>query len=250
MCFLFLENNFYCFLSKKHFKLKQNFTKLNFLFLYYPTRNLQYSPFPDLEYEFHNVEKISDWFEYIRIGQWRGYHGEWGWFDYKCMHFTECDDFEKKPRKDNSKNDALGKVVKRIDYVNIYVNNISDGFKKIFYKLPFKRIFLSEIIFNFFKLKNSLNSLILISSDLLVNFKINFSEVSTNKYINISNNFLKRSDYLFFFMRKNKIFNKGRYSRNRQTYRTGFYWCLWINIFVIYGLHYLCYRFTFTFGYL
>ncbi len=25
------------------------------------------------------------------------------------------------------------------------------------------------------------------------------------------------------FLRKNKVFNKGRYSRNRQTYRTGVY---------------------------
>jgi hypothetical protein len=30
---------------------------------------------------------------------------------------------------------------------------------------------------------------------------------------------------LFFFLRKSKLFNKGRYSRNRQTYRTGAYWC-------------------------
>jgi hypothetical protein len=29
-----------------------------------------------------------------------------------------------------------------------------------------------------------------------------------------------------FFLRKVKIFNKGRYSRNRQNYRTGVYLCL------------------------
>jgi len=73
-----------------------------------------------------------------------------------------------------------------------------------------------------------------------------FSESSTNKYVNLS----KLDNFIFFFLRKNKIFNKGRYSRNRQTYRTGFYWCLWLNIFVVYGLHFVFYRFIFTFGYL
>lgn len=35
--------------------------------------------------------------------------------------------------------------------------------------------------------------------------------------------FLKTKNLLNFFIRKNKIFNKGRYSRNRQLYRTGVY---------------------------
>jgi hypothetical protein len=47
-----------------------------------------------------------------------------------------------------------------------------------------------------------------------------------------------------------KIFNKSRYSRNRQLYRTGVYWCLWVNIIVVYGLYFFFYRFTFNFGYL
>jgi len=43
---------------------------------------------------------------------------------------------------------------------------------------------------------------------------------------------IKNYDLLFLqkirllFIRKSKIFNKGRFSRNRQLYRTGFYWCL------------------------
>ena len=52
------------------------------------------------------------------------------------------------------------------------------------------------------------------------------------------------------FLRKSKIFNKSRYSRNRQYYRTGVYWCLWLNIIATFSLYYLFYRFTFKFSYL
>lgn len=61
---------------------------------------------------------------------------------------------------------------------------------------------------------------------------------------------LKRfKKYRILFLRKNKIFNKGRYSRNRQLYRTGVYWCLWVNIIFVFGLYLYFYRFTFNFGY-
>jgi len=53
----------------------------------------------------------------------------------------------------------------------------------------------------------------------------------------------------FFFLRKTKIFNKGRYSRNRQLYKTGVYLCLYINIIVVYAVYFLYYRFIFNFGY-
>lgn len=39
-----------------------------------------------------------------------------------------------------------------------------------------------------------------------------------------------------FFLRKNKSFNKGRYSRNRQVYRTGVYMCFYINVIALYLL--------------
>jgi hypothetical protein len=55
---------------------------------------------------------------------------------------------------------------------------------------------------------------------------------------------------LIFFLRKNKIFNKGRYSRNRQIYRTGVYMCLWINIIFVYFYIFAFYRFTFNFGFM
>jgi hypothetical protein len=57
---------------------------------------------------------------------------------------------------------------------------------------------------------------------LSVNNNIQFSDSSMNKYITYSN----LNKFNFFFLRKNRIFNKSRYSRNRQLYRTGFYWCL------------------------
>jgi hypothetical protein len=52
------------------------------------------------------------------------------------------------------------------------------------------------------------------------------------------------------FLRAAKHFNKGRYSRNRQLYRTGVYWCIWLNVVLVYGLHFYFYRVVFAFGYL
>lgn len=58
-----------------------------------------------------------------------------------------------------------------------------------------------------------------LSAKLKEMFPVKFNESSINKFINLR----KLDYYLFLFLRKGKIFNKGRYSRNRQTYRTGFY---------------------------
>ncbi len=51
------------------------------------------------------------------------------------------------------------------------------------------------------------------------------------------------------FIRKFKIFNKGRYSRTRQLYRTGVYWCLFLNVLLVVALYFWFYRFTMNFGY-
>jgi hypothetical protein len=75
---------------------------------------------------------------------------------------------------------------------------------------------------------------------------IRFSESSVSKYITLDS----IQKYKLYYIRKNRIFNKGRYSRNRQLYRTGVYWCLWLNIMVVYGLYFFFYRFMFNFGYL
>lgn len=67
------------------------------------------------------------------------------------------------------------------------------------------------------------------------------------------NNFLKsltsQNDYSNMTIRKTKSFNKSRYSRNRQYYRTGVYWCLWLNIILVFALYYAFYRYTLKFGY-
>ena len=100
---------------------------------------------------------------------------------------------------------------------------------------PKKKLNLKEIhSFRFFpkKIKN-LFSIIFKSSNLLKLFN-----TFSLKKLNIN------------FLRKKKIFNKGRYSRNRQYYRTGVYWCLYINIIAVLGFYYWFFKVTFNFGYL
>jgi len=70
---------------------------------------------------------------------------------------------------------------------------------------------------------------------------------SKNCYQNV---FKVRSKLKGLVLRKSKSFNKGRYSRNRQTYRTGVYWCLYFNLVFILPAYYYCYKFSFNFGYL
>lgn len=76
-------------------------------------------------------------------------------------------------------------------------NNFSYFFKKnyLYYIIEYKK--------KSFFLKNNL-------------YSINFSVSNIIKYLSTYNININ-------FLRKNKIFNKGRYSRNRQTYRTGVY---------------------------
>ena len=52
------------------------------------------------------------------------------------------------------------------------------------------------------------------------------------------------------FLRKNKVYNKGRYSRCRQNYRTGVYMCMYLSIISIFGLYYWFYKFSCNFTYL
>ena len=90
------------------------------------------------------------------------------------------------------------------------------------------------------------------SKDTFVNFfkkniyNVCYSGTSLGKYL--KENCVKNLSV--YFLRKTKMFNKGRYSRNRQNYRTGVYWCLYINIMVLFGLYFYFYGFVFNFGYL
>lgn len=63
--------------------------------------------------------------------------------------------------------------------------------------------------------------------------------ISSKKNIKIDN----------FMLRKTKSFNKSRYSRNRQYYKTGVFLCLWANIIFIVGAYYLFFRLTLKFSY-
>jgi hypothetical protein len=77
-----------------------------------------------------------------------------------------------------------------------------------------------------------------------------FTHIIYDNIIYYSNNFIKicnKTKHNILFIRKQKCFNKGRYSRNRQLYRTGVYWCLYINIIALVGLNYLFYKFTINF---
>lgn len=63
-------------------------------------------------------------------------------------------------------------------------------------------------------------------------------------------NFFSLNQININFLRKNKVFNKGRYSRNRQYYRTGVYWCIYINIIAVLGFYFWFFKLTLNFGYL
>lgn len=64
---------------------------------------------------------------------------------------------------------------------------------------------------------------------------------------NFSSSKLVKDNYV---LRKTKSFNKSRYSRNRQYYRTGVFMCLWANIILVLGSYYLFFRLTLKFSYL
>ena len=52
----------------------------------------------------------------------------------------------------------------------------------------------------------------------------------------------------FFFLRKSKLFNKSRYSRNRQLARVIFYFAIYINVLVMFGVFYVIYGLSFETG--
>lgn len=80
--------------------------------------------------------------------------------------------------------------------------------------------------------------------EVVSNCKITWFTKIHNSTYNICKNIV------VMYIRSSKQFNKGRYSRNRQLYRTGVYWCIWLNVVIVYGLYYYFYRVVFSFGYL
>lgn len=107
-----------------------------------------------------------------------------------------------------------------------------------------------------FGLLTSINSLFFVKAKLTVRnhiilnkttvLKPLYNSSSINKYLSLDN----LNSFEFQFLRKNKVYNKGRYSRCRQNYRTGVYMCMYLSVISIFGLYYWFYRFSFNFTYL
>lgn len=159
----------------------------------------------------------------------------------------------------NSKSSNLLKIL----IINLFFNslNLDNNFNNITVKKNTKFLNKNILYKGFNKLSYTINSIRQKTKKKFINnlineneafntnikskWLINFANTSLDKYINL-NSIL----YNILFLRKNKVFNKGRYSRNRQTYRTGVYWCLYINVILIIGLYFLFYRFSLNYGYL
>jgi len=135
-------------------------------------------------------------------------------------------------------------ISKNINSLNYTFSVLNDKFVN---KFTFSNLIINKaLIYKNYINKNYINNLVVLLNNLSNNiFKINFSISSINKFLNIN-----VSDISINFLRKNKIFNKGRYSRNRQYYRTGVYWCLYINIIAVIGMYFWFYRINMNFTYL
>ena len=127
----------------------------------------------------------------------------------------------------------LNKNISFINNNNIF--NKKELYKNFLFLNKFKLndLKINYLFLNFFKGKNLKHRIKFCVCDFFKN--VNFK---TLNYLNI------------LFLRKLKFFNKGRYSRNRQYYRTGVYWCFYINIIAVVGIYFWFYRFNMNFGYL
>lgn len=115
-----------------------------------------------------------------------------------------------------------------------------------------------EAVKSFFLLENTNKNYLttLVVKDLN---KVFWSKKNVKNVESVSNaNYIYKPDFMgniktnfeCFFLRKSKSFNKGRYSRNRQVYRTGVYMCFYINVIALYLLWFYFYKFKFKFTYL
>lgn len=93
------------------------------------------------------------------------------------------------------------------------------------------------------KKKNLIKNLVSKNTKLL--HPIKYFPASLHKNIDIDTN-----KYVFQYLRKNKVYNKGRYSRTRQNYRTGVYMCMYVSLISIFGLYFIFFRFSFKFTYM
>jgi len=128
--------------------------------------------------------------------------------------------------------------------LNYFSNRCSLHKLNYYPKLAFNKLVLTYTFSKFTLIKLNPNNIGIYKK--FDSYKIRYSPSNFIKYINNS----KLNKYSILFLRKNKVFNKGRYSRNRQYYRTGVYWCLYVNIIAVIGIYFWFYKFSMNFGYL
>lgn len=188
---------------------------------------------------------------------------------FKALYF-EYSFFRKNGKIDNLQNSLTLFNFNKNILSGLYDNNLSFlihlthklnlNTKKVDLNKPYSNLVITNNNHNYIS-KNTYVSYKLLTN--LVTSKLisvtNSIESTINKTWNIKyapSNFMKYitlenfSQYNILYLRKNKVFNKGRYSRNRQYYRTGVYWCLYVNIIAVIGIYFWFYRFTMNFGYL
>ena len=101
-------------------------------------------------------------------------------------------------------------IVKFILKINMFLFNLSKLSKKILKKVSKKIIF----------------------------FKIKFF-----------NRFSSKVNFFYYFLRKNKLFIKNKYPRNRQWSKNIIYFGIWLNILIIFLAFLYCYHFLFNLDY-
>lgn len=103
-------------------------------------------------------------------------------------------------------------------------------------------------VFTYYNISKYLNSFYVY--DLKNNFTDVYNFNSTNNFTtNVVNGF-QSNPTAINFIKLNKIYNKGKFARNKQIYRTGVIWCLWLTVLTVCAPFYYFYSFNFIFTYL
>lgn len=124
----------------------------------------------------------------------------------------------KRPLKDNV-----------LSFESYFLPKVSEKYNT-YSKLKLLQTFTNFFIVN--AKKNTIIEIVNCNKQLLLAPK--FSSSNIGKYL--TQNSL--NTFEFQFLRKNKVYNKGRYSRCRQNYRTGVYMCMYLSVVSIFGLYY------------
>jgi hypothetical protein len=117
----------------------------------------------------------------------------------------------------NSSNTVGG--FKFIQKPNIYSNTLFNKYPSLTKYLNFSNGVSHTQIFYKKWVGNAYKSFFSSNQNTEAGLKTQFSNTNVTKYIDL----LTLNSYNMQFLRRTKIFNKGRYSRNRQFYRTGVY---------------------------